>query len=48
VIDCWTGDVAREFLIEIRQAREKTLTSDEHFTVDDRSVSQFEEFSLQR
>lgn len=29
------GDVAREFLIEIvGQAREKNLTSDEHFTVD--------------
>jgi transposase len=29
------GDVAREFLIEVvKQAREKNLTSDEHFTVD--------------
>src|ERR1044072_676957 len=29
------GDVAREFLCEVvRQAQEKTLTSDEHFTVD--------------
>src|SRR6185369_6711442 len=29
------GDVAREFLMEIlNQAREKNLTSDEHFTVD--------------
>jgi transposase len=29
------GDVAREFLIEVvNQAREKDLTSDEHFTVD--------------
>lgn len=29
------GDVAREFLIEVvSQAREKNLTSDEHFTVD--------------
>jgi transposase len=29
------GDVAREFLMEVvRQAREKNLTSDEHFTVD--------------
>ena len=29
------GDVAREFLIEVvNQAREKNLTSDEHFTVD--------------
>jgi transposase len=29
------GDVAREFLIEVvEQAREKNLTSDEHFTVD--------------
>src|ERR671925_347926 len=29
------GDVAREFLIEVvKQAQEKNLTSDEHFTVD--------------
>jgi len=29
------GDVAREFLLEVvRQAQEKNLTSDEHFTVD--------------
>src|SRR5215467_3088372 len=29
------GDVAREFLCEVvKQAREKNLTSDEHFTVD--------------
>jgi len=29
------GDVAREFLCEVvRQAQEKKLTSDEHFTVD--------------
>src|SRR5215472_1509703 len=29
------GDVAREFLIEVvNQARDKGLTSDEHFTVD--------------
>jgi pimeloyl-ACP methyl ester carboxylesterase len=29
------GDVAREFLSQvINQAREKSLTSDEHFTVD--------------
>jgi transposase len=29
------GDVAREFLMEVvGQAREKGLTSDEHFTVD--------------
>ena len=29
------GDVAREFLSEVlNQAREKNLTSDEHFTVD--------------
>ena len=29
------GDVAREFLCEVvNQAREKNLTSDEHFTVD--------------
>ena len=29
------GDVAREFLVEVvEQAREKNLTSDEHFTVD--------------
>src|SRR5499427_5755541 len=30
------GDVAREFLCEVvRQAQEKNLTSDEHFTVDE-------------